>query len=97
MTCLAITISEMCQAHVGTNSHVEGAVVKVGRTFLSARLAYPSEEAELAAMSPRKFVYCAIASGQSNRREILRCAQNDMLCNDHRRNVSVIRWRELSC
>ena len=32
----------------------------------------------MAAMSPRKFVYCVIASGQSIRREIPRYAQNDM-------------------
>ena len=39
MTCLAITIGETCLSGLGTTCHPEdGTYLKVGRTFLSARL-----------------------------------------------------------
>ena len=41
MTCLAITIGETCLSGLGTTCHPEdGTYLKVGRTFLSARLNY---------------------------------------------------------
>ena len=74
MTVELITTCAMFPSHLRLQR--EEADVKVGQTFLSARM----ERQQSGRRNLRANVINAfLPSGQSKRREILRCAQNDML------------------
>ena len=77
MTCIAITIAEMFRSYLRQTCHPEEAGLKVGQTFLSARME-PCQQSGRRNLRAN-VITAFLPSGQSNRREILRCAQNDML------------------
>ena len=80
MTCIAIAIAEMFRSYLRQTCHPEEAGLKVGQTFLSARIACLPCQARQAEMPPRKCVYCVSAfrtiekTGDSST-----TPQNDML------------------
>ena len=69
MTCIAIAIAEMFRSYLRQTCHPEEAGLKVGQTFLSARM----ERQQSGRRNLRANVFTAfLPSGQSKRREILR-------------------------